>query len=122
LGWESVSAGKNCYDTASLHDTDNCLGGENMITSGRRNMILVRQEDYSYGPQKVLAEIFAFATRGIIDAEEDKHLFVTSEEASKHTNYTDEMNVSQFTEAILILQCHLTSLNLQTLINLSTYS
>lgn len=93
LGWESVAAQKNCYDKTSK-GKDNCLGGQNNIPSSRRNMVLVRQEDYSYDPQRVLAEIFAFATRGSIDAKKDKNLFVLSEQKSKATNYTKEMNVS----------------------------
>lgn len=106
LGWESVSAGKNCYDKATLNDTDNCLGGKNMIPSSRRNMILVRHEDYSHDPQKVLAEIFSFATRGVINADKDKHLFAISEEASTHSNYAEELNVSPFTEEIFVLGYH----------------
>jgi hypothetical protein len=93
LGWESVAAQTNCYEPGS-NEPENCLGGENSIPSNRRNMILVRQEDYSYDPQKVLAEIFQFATRGAIDAKKDKHLFVLSEERTKATNYAEEMEVS----------------------------
>lgn len=94
LGWESVAAKKNCYSRTALEGDDNCLGGQNNIPSSRRNMILVRQEDYSYDPQGVLAKIFAFATRGAINVEKDKHLFILSEEKSKATNYANEMNVS----------------------------
>ena len=94
LGWESVSSGKNCYESNVSKRSENCPGGENNIPSSRRNLILVRQEDYSYDPQGVLAQIFAFATRGAIDAEKDKHLFALFEGNSKGLNHTEEMNVS----------------------------
>ena len=94
LGWESVSSGRNCYESNATKGSENCLGGKNNIPSSRRNMILVRQEDYSYDPQGVLANIFAFATRGIIDAEKDKHLFFLFEDGSKGLNHTKEMDVS----------------------------
>jgi len=91
LGWESVAAQKNCYETVTKGRLNNCLGGQNNIPSNRRNMILVRQEDYSYDPQKVLAEIFAFATRGVIDSKKDKHLFVLSQDSLGGLNHTEEM-------------------------------
>lgn len=94
LGWERVAAEKNCYENATRERLNNCLGGHNNIPSNLRNMILVRQEDYSYDPQKVLAEIFAFATRGVIDAAKDKHLFVLSQDSLGGLNHTEEMNVS----------------------------
>lgn len=126
LGWESVAAGKNCYDAQTFNDANknndntqmnatdddgtdlqpngndkhlNCLGGENSIPSSRRNMIIVRQEDYAYDPQGVLAKILAFATRGAFDAEENKHLVVLSSvqdprKESDAFNLAKEMDVS----------------------------
>ena len=103
LGWESVAAQKNCYETVTKGRLNNCLGGQNNIPSNRRNMILVRQEDYSYDPQKVLAEIFAFATRGVIDSKKDKHLFVLSQDSLGGLNHTEEMKVSSKTQVIFLL-------------------
>lgn len=93
LGWESASAQMNCYDISTVKGSDNCLGGNNTIPSSRRNVILVRQEDFSIHPQKVLAEIFAFATRGKINAEKDKDEFVVFE-GEKKTDHTKELEVS----------------------------
>eukprot|EP00580_Thalassiosira_gravida_P017634 CAMPEP_0201665832 /NCGR_PEP_ID=MMETSP0494-20130426/6856_1 /ASSEMBLY_ACC=CAM_ASM_000839 /TAXON_ID=420259 /ORGANISM="Thalassiosira gravida, Strain GMp14c1" /LENGTH=130 /DNA_ID=CAMNT_0048144861 /DNA_START=152 /DNA_END=541 /DNA_ORIENTATION=+ len=69
--WEAVSAGKNCHGASqsSSNSTreggDNCLGGANKIPNTKRNMVIVRYEDYLMKPKKVLAEIFSFATFGL---------------------------------------------------------
>ena len=75
LGWENLSAGKNCYDVYAANKTVNCLGGINVIPSNRRNILIVRHEDYVYHPKRILAQIFSFATRGVIDAEKDLDKF-----------------------------------------------
>jgi len=74
----TASAGTNCYygidslDESYDNNEVNCLGGANEIPSGRRNMALVRQEDDDYEPQKVLSDILAFASRGVLDAEVER--------------------------------------------------
>jgi hypothetical protein len=116
LGWESVAAQKNCYfGTRYPKESENCLGGSNNIPSNRRNMILVRQEDYAYDPQKVLAEIFSFATRGAFDATKDKHLFVLSDKVSKGLNHTEEMDVSFNGIDVPILFCMYNSVRIYSL-------
>ena len=103
LSWERVSTGKNCYDPAFKSEWSiNCLGGENKIPSDKRNVVIVRYEgkwrilscidlryavcnsgkshnhtsipDYLLNPREVLAQIYSFATRGMINAKtvEDK--------------------------------------------------
>lgn len=90
LAWERISAGKNCYNVESSGTDDsnknfNCLGGINRIRSDKRNLVIVRYEDYLMNPKQVLAQIFAFATRGAINAEEDENKFVPYEEDNLKT-------------------------------------
>mmetsp|Transcript_8810 Transcript_8810/g.16385 ORF Transcript_8810/g.16385 Transcript_8810/m.16385 type:complete len:437 (-) Transcript_8810:36-1346(-) len=97
--WEAVSAGKNCHvgapqSSLSSSDStreggDNCLGGANKIPNTKRNMVIVRYEDYLMKPKKVLAEIFSFATFGLIDAKADEDKFMPVEE--KNLQSSQEM-------------------------------
>ena len=106
--WEKHNAGKNCYVYSSNSDErsrrNNCLGGTNNIANGKRNILLVRYEgkcttfgslltqhihasyiiyihetDYLINPKEVLARIFSFATRGLIDEKIDLNKFVPSQ-------------------------------------------
>ena len=96
LGWESVSAGKNCYGNFSntpSNERRNCLGGTNGIPSNRRNMLIVRHEDYVSSPRETLAKIFSFASRGVIDAKKDKD-WITLIEGPELENQTKKLEVS----------------------------
>jgi len=75
LSWEMTSAGKNCY-VDSDGKRNNCLGGSNKIPDNKRNILIVRYEDYLMTPRKVLAQIFSFATRGLINAKTEEEKFV----------------------------------------------
>mmetsp|Transcript_37623 Transcript_37623/g.79329 ORF Transcript_37623/g.79329 Transcript_37623/m.79329 type:complete len:448 (-) Transcript_37623:151-1494(-) len=81
LSWEAISTGKNCYaHSDGWRDSDigkeNCLGGINKIPDGKRNIVIVRYEDYVMNPKRILAEIYSFATRGLINATTDQDKFV----------------------------------------------
>ena len=91
LEWEAESAGRSCYrhspgdspDDGTNHtaaNRENCLGGPNRIPEGRRNVLLVRYEDYLVDPKKVLSNIFSFATAGVIDPAADADRFVPHDE------------------------------------------
>lgn len=88
LQWEAESAGRSCYrpspDDGTNHtavkNVENCLGGPNRIPDGRRNVLLVRYEDYLADPKRVLSSIFSFATAGMIDPATDAGRFVPHDE------------------------------------------
>jgi hypothetical protein len=77
LSWESMSIGKNCY--AGVDSKINCLGGTNNVPKGHRNILLVRYEDYLTKPKRVLADIFSFASRGLIDTDTNEDNFVIND-------------------------------------------
>ncbi len=83
LSWAKMSTGGDCYGLkTSIRDKQtaaNCLGGNNTIPNGMRNVLIVRQEDYAYNPNKVLAQIFSFATRGLIDAKKVENDLILSD-------------------------------------------
>ena len=73
LEWEAGSAGRSCYrppppgggtNRTAVNNGENCLGGPNRIPDGRRNVLLVRYEDYLADPKRVLSSIFSFAGGG----------------------------------------------------------
>ncbi|KAL7540886.1 hypothetical protein ACHAXR_010458 [Thalassiosira sp. AJA248-18] len=75
LSWESMSVGKSCYVQSGSGGNINCLGGNNKIKD-KRNILIVRYEDYLMNPKNVLSQVFSFATRGLINAKKDKDKFV----------------------------------------------
>lgn len=77
--WEAVSVGKNCYADSNSRGSTNCLGGNNNVPNSKRNMVIVRYEDYLMKPNKVLADIFSFATFGLINSKTDADNFAPYE-------------------------------------------
>mmetsp|Transcript_14076 Transcript_14076/g.28713 ORF Transcript_14076/g.28713 Transcript_14076/m.28713 type:complete len:430 (-) Transcript_14076:1753-3042(-) len=80
LSWAKSSAGGDCYGFKTSRGdkqmTKNCLGENNEIPNDRRNILIVRQEDFAHNPKKILAQIFSFATRGVINAEKAENDFI----------------------------------------------
>ncbi len=73
LAWEKESSGRNCYDRGRVQYTQdyknvhvNCLGGNNSIHPSKRNILIIRHEDFVQDPRKIVVQILSFASRGLL--------------------------------------------------------
>lgn len=90
LAWEKLSVGTSCNSvngqSGGMEERKNCIGGANKIPESGRNILVVRYEDYLMEPKKVLVRIFAFATRGLINAKMDEDKFVPHDSSNLRKN------------------------------------